>query len=141
MHKAVTSGFVPGLVSKIRVSRGFFSGPYQSCVRMRMQGVHGEMWPVSCGSAATGTSMSSSEAVLRMHALGMRTRCTDQRNLDGDRARSGPRGVVMASRRAALGMRSLHVVPLEVGDVAVQGHRYGGGVSDGWSRFGVSFCA
>ena len=28
----------------------------------------GEMWPVSCGSAATGTLMSSSEAVLRVHA-------------------------------------------------------------------------
>jgi len=53
----MTSGFALGLVSKIRVSRGFFSGPYQSCVRMRMQGVRGETWPVSCGSAATGTSM------------------------------------------------------------------------------------
>jgi hypothetical protein len=30
-----------------------------------MQGVRGEMWPVSCGSAATGTPMSSSESVLR----------------------------------------------------------------------------
>ena len=51
-----------------RVEGPSFSGPYQSCVRMRMQGVRGETWPVSCGSAATGTSMSSSEAVLRMHA-------------------------------------------------------------------------
>jgi len=65
VHNAVTSGFALGLVSKIRVSRVFFSGPYQPCVRMRMQGVRGEMWPVSCGSAATGTPMSSSESVLR----------------------------------------------------------------------------
>ena len=68
MHNAVTSGFALGLVSKIRVSRGFFSGPYQSYVRMRMQDARGEMWLVSCGSAATGTSMSSSESVLRVHA-------------------------------------------------------------------------
>lgn len=68
MRNALTSGFALGLVSKIRVSRVFLSGPYQSCVRMRMQGVRGEMSPVSCGSAATGTSMSSSEAVLRLHA-------------------------------------------------------------------------
>ena len=68
MQNAVTSGFALGLVSTIRVSRVFFSGPYQTCVRIRMQGVRGEMWLVSCGSAATGTSMSSSEAVLRMHA-------------------------------------------------------------------------
>lgn len=68
MHNAVTSGFALGLVPEIRVSRGFFSGPHQSCVRMRMQGVRGEAWPVSCGSAATGTSMPSSEAVLRVHA-------------------------------------------------------------------------
>ncbi len=32
----------------------FFSGPYQSSVRMRMQGVHGEMWPVSCGFELAG---------------------------------------------------------------------------------------
>ena len=49
MHNALTSGFALGLVSKIRVSRGFFSGPYQRCIRMRMQGVRGEMWPVSRG--------------------------------------------------------------------------------------------
>ena len=68
MHNAVTSGFALGLVSKIRVSRVFFSGPYQACVRMRVQGVRGEMWPVSCGFERAGTSMSSSESVLRVHA-------------------------------------------------------------------------
>jgi len=68
MNNALTSGFALALVSKIRVSRVDFSGPYQSCVRMRMQGVRGETWPVSCGSAATGTSMPSSDAVLRVHA-------------------------------------------------------------------------
>jgi hypothetical protein len=30
----------------------------------------------------------------------MRTHCTDQRDLDGDRARNGPRGAAVASRRA-----------------------------------------
>ncbi|MHB8289764.1 MAG: hypothetical protein ACYDEY_11095 [Acidimicrobiales bacterium] len=68
MHNAVTSVFALGVVSKIRVSRSFFSGPHHSCVRMRMQGVRGETWPVSRGSAATGTSMPSSEAVLRVHS-------------------------------------------------------------------------
>jgi hypothetical protein len=46
----------------------FFSGPYQRCVRMRTQGVRGEIWPVSCGDAETGPLMSSSEAVFRVHA-------------------------------------------------------------------------
>jgi len=50
MNNALTSGFALALVSKIRVSRVDFSGPYQRCVRMRMQGVRGEAWPVSCGS-------------------------------------------------------------------------------------------
>ena len=50
---------------------------------MRMQRVRGAMWPVSCGSAETDTLMLSSEAVARVHAQGMRTHCTDQRDLDG----------------------------------------------------------
>ena len=66
--RCLTSGFAFGRSSEMRVSRVFFSKPYQSCVRMRMQRVRGETWPVSCGSAATGTSMPSSEAVLRVHA-------------------------------------------------------------------------
>jgi hypothetical protein len=60
------------------------------------------MWPVSCGSAATGTSISSSESVLRVHAQGMRTHCTDQRDLDGDRARSGLRGCCCGIALSAL---------------------------------------
>jgi len=48
MHNAVTSGFALGMVSKIRVYRVFFSGPYQPCVRMRVQGARDEMWLVSC---------------------------------------------------------------------------------------------
>ena len=68
MHNAVTSGFALGLVSKIRVSRVFFSGPYQSCVRVRMQGVRGEMWPVSCGFASAGAVTLPVEAPLRVHA-------------------------------------------------------------------------
>ena len=68
MHNAVTSGFALGLVSKMRVSRVFFSGPYQRCVRMRVQGVRDEMWLVSCGFEQAGTSMSSPEALLRVHA-------------------------------------------------------------------------
>ncbi len=50
---------------------------------MRVQGVRDEMWLVSCGFEPAGTSMSSPEAVLRVHAQGMRTHCTDQRDLDG----------------------------------------------------------
>jgi len=68
MHNAVNSGFALGLVSKIRVSRVFFSGPYQPCISMRMQGVRGEMWLVSCDFEPAGTSMSSPEALLRVHA-------------------------------------------------------------------------
>ena len=68
MHTRLTSMFVSAPVRYPQVYRGFFSGPYQLCLRMRMQGVRGEMWLVSCGSAATGTSMSSSESVLRVHA-------------------------------------------------------------------------
>ncbi len=68
MHNAVTSGFALGLVSKMRVSRVFFSGPYQRCVRMRVQGVRDEMWLVSCDFEPAGTSMSSPEALLRVHA-------------------------------------------------------------------------
>ena len=68
MRNALTSGFALGLVSKIRVSRVFFSGPYQSCVRVRMQGVRGEMWPVSCGFAAAGGWTSPTAALLHVHA-------------------------------------------------------------------------
>ena len=78
MHNAMTSGFTLGFALKIRVSRGFFSGPYQSCVGMRMQDVRGEMRPVSCGSAATGTSMRPVDVELRRHAQGMRIQCADQ---------------------------------------------------------------
>jgi hypothetical protein len=35
---------------------------------MRVQGVRGEMWPVSGGCVAAGTPISSSESVLRVHA-------------------------------------------------------------------------
>ena len=55
MHNAATSMFALGPSPKIRVSRVFFSGPYQSCVRMRMQGVHPEMWPVSCSFLLDGS--------------------------------------------------------------------------------------
>jgi hypothetical protein len=68
MHNAVTSGFALGLVSKIRVSRVFFSGPYQSCIRMRMQGVRGEMRPLSCGFAAAGELRRPGEVLLRVRA-------------------------------------------------------------------------
>jgi len=83
VHNALTSGFALALVSKIRVSRGFFSGPYQSCVRMRMQGVRGETWPVSCGSAAMGGLGWPGEVLLRARAQGMHMHCPDQRDLDG----------------------------------------------------------
>ncbi len=43
--RRLTSGFSFGGSSEVRVSRVFFSGPYQSCTRMRMQDVRGEMWP------------------------------------------------------------------------------------------------
>jgi hypothetical protein len=68
MHDAVTSGFALGLVSKIRVSRVFFSGPYQSCIRMRMQGVRGELRPLSCGFAAMGELRRPGEVILRVRA-------------------------------------------------------------------------
>jgi len=45
-----------------------FSGPYQRCVRMRVQGVRDEMWALSCGFEPPSTSMSSPEALLRLHA-------------------------------------------------------------------------
>jgi hypothetical protein len=68
MNNAVASIFAWAHPRYPQVYRVFFSGRYQPCVGMRMQGVRGEMWPVSCGSAGAGTSMSPSEAVLRMHA-------------------------------------------------------------------------
>ena len=46
---------------------------------MHTQGVRGEILPVSCGSAAIGTLTAPNEALLRVHAHGMRTHCTDQR--------------------------------------------------------------
>jgi hypothetical protein len=36
--RGLTSGFLFRRSSEMRVSRVFFSGPYQSCVRMRVQG-------------------------------------------------------------------------------------------------------
>ena len=67
-RKRLTSGFSFRRSAEMRVSRVFFSGPYQRCVRMRVQGVRDEMWLVSCGFEPAGTSMSSSESVLRVHA-------------------------------------------------------------------------
>jgi len=67
---------------------------------MPMHGVRGKAWPVSCGFSATGGSTDASGPLLRVHAQGMRTHCTDQRDLDGDRARSAPRGAAVGSRRA-----------------------------------------
>jgi hypothetical protein len=49
---------------------GQFLLSLDTCVRMRVPGVRDEMWPVSCGSAAAGTSMSSSESVLRVQRIG-----------------------------------------------------------------------
>lgn len=66
--RRLTSGFSFRRSSEMRVSRVFFSGPYQRCVRMRVQGVRDEMWLVSCGFEPVGTSMSSPEALLRVHA-------------------------------------------------------------------------
>jgi hypothetical protein len=100
MHNAVTSGFAFAGWLEMQVSRGSFSGPYQRCARMRMQGVRGEMWPLSCGYAQTDTPMRPLDVELRMHAQGMPMQCPGQANLDGDRARSGPRGAAVASRRA-----------------------------------------
>jgi hypothetical protein len=68
MHNAVTSGFALGLVSKIRVSRVFFSGPYQPCVRMRTQGMRGAMRSLSCGFAAVGELRRPGEVLLRVRA-------------------------------------------------------------------------
>ena len=81
--RCLTSGFAFGRSSEMRVSRVDFSGPAQRAPCRRTQGVRDEMWPLSCGSAATGLSISPSEAVLRAHAQGMRMHCTDQRDLDG----------------------------------------------------------
>jgi AhpD family alkylhydroperoxidase len=67
-RRRLTSGFSYPVPSEMRVSRVLFSGPYQPCIRMRMQGVRGEMWPVSCGFEPAGTLMSSPEAVLRVRA-------------------------------------------------------------------------
>jgi hypothetical protein len=58
---------VPALVEGAGFS-GVFSRPSQSCARMRMQDVRDEMWLVSCGFEPAGTSMSSPEALLRVHA-------------------------------------------------------------------------
>jgi len=68
MQNAVTSGFALGLVSTIRVSRVFFSGSYQTCVRMRMQGMCGAMRSLSCGFAAVGELRRPGEVVLRVRA-------------------------------------------------------------------------
>jgi hypothetical protein len=66
--RRLTSDFSFRRSSEMRVSRVFFSGPYQRCVRMRMQGVRDEMWLVSCGFEPACMSMSSPEALLRVHA-------------------------------------------------------------------------
>jgi len=66
--KRLTSGFSFQRSWEMRVSRVDFSGPYQRCVRIRVQGVRDEMWLVSCGFEPAGTSMSSPEALLRVHA-------------------------------------------------------------------------
>jgi len=78
--EGLTSGFSFRRPSEMRVSRVFFSGPCQRCLRTRMQGVRGEMWPVSCGFAAGF----SSGLLVHRAAQGMRMRCPDQRDLDGD---------------------------------------------------------
>jgi len=49
-----------------------------------MQGVRGEMWPVSCGFESADRWKRSGEVPLRVHAQGMRMHCPDQRDLDGD---------------------------------------------------------
>ncbi len=66
--RCLTSGFSFRRSLEARVSRVFFSGPYQRCVRMPMHGVRGDMWPVSCGFSATGGATDASEALLRVHA-------------------------------------------------------------------------
>jgi hypothetical protein len=55
MHNAVTSGFALGLVSKIRVSRVFFSGPYQSVLYTH---------------AYAGCARSNAAAELRLRGVG-----------------------------------------------------------------------
>ncbi len=94
-----------------------------------MQDVRGEMRPVSCGSVAIASPMSPSEAVLLVRAWGMRTQCPDQRDLDGDGGRSGPRGCCRGIASGDLGARSVLVVPLAILRQAIQrramtaGHR------------------
>ena len=68
VHNAVTSDFSFRRSSEMRVSRVFFSGPYQPCVRMLVQGVRGTMPPVSCGFELAGRLPSSVEAPPRVHA-------------------------------------------------------------------------
>jgi len=66
--RRLSSGFLFWWSAGVRVSRVDFLGPYQRYLRVRMQGVRGEMWLVSWGFEPAGTSMSSPEALLRVHA-------------------------------------------------------------------------
>ena len=60
----------------------------------------------------------------------MRTHCTDQRDLEGDRARSGPRGCCRGIARPAIWARFRRsLVPLTAWDVAIQSRRSGAGSS------------
>jgi hypothetical protein len=52
--RRLTSGFSCRRSWEMRVSRVDFSGPYQRCVRKRVQGVRDEMWLVSCGFEPAG---------------------------------------------------------------------------------------
>jgi len=66
--RRLNSGFAFPGSSEMRVSRGSFSGPYQPCTSMRMQGVRGEIWRVSCGSGTVGELRRPGEVVLRVRA-------------------------------------------------------------------------
>ncbi len=72
---------------------GLFLGTYSTSRTMPYAGSARRVRPVSCGSAAISTSMPPSEAVLRVHAQGMRTHCTGQRDRHppGMRLRGGRR--------------------------------------------------
>ena len=68
VRDAVTRTFTSASASKIRVSRVDFSGPAHRCVRILVQGVRGEMRPVSCGFELAPLEVARSRRhYIRMH--------------------------------------------------------------------------
>ena len=68
VRDTVTSTFALTSASKIRASRVDFSGPAHGCVRRLVQGVRGEMRPVSYGFEVAGGAARPVDASLHAHA-------------------------------------------------------------------------